>query len=292
MIAAQPGSGPTVLRILLGSQLRMLREAKGVTREEAGYAIRASGSKISRMELGRVSFKERDVVDLLDLYGVDAEEAASLVALARQANYARLVAQVRRPAAGLVPGLCGPGGGRIPDPALRGAVRSRAAADSRLRPRGRSGSVSPRRPPEEIERRVGLRMGRQEAAHQAGRAPAVGDRGRGGAAPPDRRQGGDGRPARAADRGDGTSRTSRFRWCPSGRAAMPPRRVPSPSCGFPEPDLPDVVYLEQLTSALYLDKREDVEKYTEVMERLSVEGESPERTVDILSGMLEEVIDE
>jgi hypothetical protein len=61
---------------------------------------------------------------------------------------------------------------------------------------------------------------------------------------------------------------------------------------FPEVDLPDVVYLEQLTSALYLDKREDVEKYTEVMERLSVEGESPEHTTDILSGMLEEAIEE
>jgi len=86
VITAQPGSGPTVLRILLGSQLRRLREAKGVTRDDAGYTIRASGSKISRMELGRVSFKERDVQDLLDLYGVDQEEAQSLVALARQAN--------------------------------------------------------------------------------------------------------------------------------------------------------------------------------------------------------------
>ena len=81
MITAQPGSGPTVLRILLGSQLRRLREAKGITRDDAGYTIRASGSKISRMELGRVSFKERDVEDLLDLYGVDEEEAQALVAL-------------------------------------------------------------------------------------------------------------------------------------------------------------------------------------------------------------------
>src|SRR5215470_8107588 len=86
VISAQPGSGPTVLRILLGSQLRMLREVKGITREEAGYAIRASGSKISRLELGRVSFKERDVVDLLKLYGVDEDETATLVALAIQAN--------------------------------------------------------------------------------------------------------------------------------------------------------------------------------------------------------------
>jgi hypothetical protein len=58
---------------------------------------------------------------------------------------------------------------------------------------------------------------------------------------------------------------------------------------FPEVDLPDVVYLEQLTSALYLDKRDDVERYTEVMERLSVESESPEHTTEILSRMLEEV---
>jgi hypothetical protein len=58
---------------------------------------------------------------------------------------------------------------------------------------------------------------------------------------------------------------------------------------FPEQDLPDVVYLEQLTSALYLDKREDVERYSEIMERLSVESESPERTVDVLRGMLSDL---
>src|SRR2546421_1304476 len=80
-------SGPTVLRILLGAQLRKLREAKGVTRDEAGWEIRSSESKISRMELGRVSFKERDVADLLTLYGVsDEQERAAMLALAREAN--------------------------------------------------------------------------------------------------------------------------------------------------------------------------------------------------------------
>ena len=53
---AAPAGGPTVLRILLGAQLRRLREGAGISREDAGYHIRASGSKISRMELGRVSF--------------------------------------------------------------------------------------------------------------------------------------------------------------------------------------------------------------------------------------------
>ena len=50
-----------------------------------------------------------------------------------------------------------------------------------------------------------------------------------------------------------------------------------------------MVYLEQLTSALYLDKREDSERYSEVMERLSVESEPPERTAGILRGILKEL---
>ncbi|MDT4985934.1 MAG: hypothetical protein QOI74_28, partial [Micromonosporaceae bacterium] len=91
MVSGQPeeavSSGPTVLRILLGAQLRRLRESKALGRDEAGWEIRASGSKISRMELGRVSFKERDIADLLTLYGVtDEQERAALLSLARQAN--------------------------------------------------------------------------------------------------------------------------------------------------------------------------------------------------------------
>src|SRR5215831_12520474 len=66
-----------VLRMLLGSQLRRLREAAGVTPEQAGYEIRASRSKISRLETGRVGFKTRDVIDLLTLYGVTDEHAQS-----------------------------------------------------------------------------------------------------------------------------------------------------------------------------------------------------------------------
>src|SRR5262245_20196379 len=81
------GPGSTVRRILLGSQLRRLREARGVSRQDAGYVIRASESKISRLELGRVSFKERDVADLLTLYGVaDESEREALLRLAREAN--------------------------------------------------------------------------------------------------------------------------------------------------------------------------------------------------------------
>src|SRR5579862_7714478 len=73
--------------MLLGAQLRRLREHAGISRDDAGYHIRASGSKISRMELGRVSFKERDVTDLLEFYGVhDLAERDKLIQLTKEAN--------------------------------------------------------------------------------------------------------------------------------------------------------------------------------------------------------------
>ena len=288
MITAQPGSGPTVLRILLGSQLRMLREVKGITREEAGYAIRASGSKISRMELGRVSFKERDVTDLLRLYGVDEDEAATLVELAIQANspgwwhkygdvlpdwfqvYVGLeeaASLIRLYEVQFVPGL------------LQTAGYARAVVEL-----GQPGAA-----PDEIERRISLRLARQELLTKPGgpRLWAIVDEA-------------------ALRRPIGGREVMRAQLVQLLEATEQPQVtlqvMPFRSGGhaaeagaftimrFPEPDLPDVVYLEQLTSALYLDKRDDVEKYTEVMERLSVEAESPERSVHILSGMLEEVM--
>ena len=288
MITVQPGSGPTVLRILLGSQLRRLREAKGITREDAGYTIRASGSKISRMELGRVGFKERDVVDLLEMYGVaDEAERDALVVLARQANtpgwwhkYSDVLPDWFQVYVGLeeaaslirlyevqfVPGL------------LQTADYARAVVAL-----GQTGA-----PDEEIERRVSLRMARQELLTKADppRLWAVVDEA-------------------ALRRPIGGREVMRSQLERLIEATKEPnitlQVMPFSSGGhaaeggaftimrFPEVDLPDVVYLEQLTSALYLDKRDDVERYTEVMERLSVESESPDHTTEILSGMLEEV---
>src|SRR6202046_1781467 len=87
MIAAPSAGGPTALRIMLGSQLRRLREAKRITLEDAGYVMRASGSKMSRLETGRVGFKPRDISARLPRYGVtDDQERATLQELARQAS--------------------------------------------------------------------------------------------------------------------------------------------------------------------------------------------------------------
>ena len=55
---------------------------------------------------------------------------------------------------------------------------------------------------------------------------------------------------------------------------------------FSEPEVPDVVYLEQLTSALYLDKREDVDHYMEVMNHLSTEALTPAQSARFLTEII------
>jgi transcriptional regulator with XRE-family HTH domain len=287
VVSVQPGSGPTVLRILLGSQLRRLRERKGITREDAGYAIRASGSKISRMELGRVSFKERDVTDLLALYGVaDAAERTALVELARQANspgwwhkYSDVLPDWFAVYVGLeeaasliriyelqfVPGL------------LQTAGYARAVIQAGQRAAD----------PQEIQHRVSLRLDRQRVLGRPN-APrlwvivdeAVLRRPIGGA---------------EVMRGQ-LERLIELAAEPGITLQVIPFSIGGHAAEagsftimrFPEPDLPDVVYLEQLTSALYLDKPEDSDRYIEVMERLSVESEPPEHTAGILRRILEE----
>src|SRR6266481_836221 len=80
---ANPGQGPTALR----TQLRRLREARTITPAQAAEAIRATPSKISRLERGRTTARQRDVADLLSLYGVtDHAEREQLLELVRQAS--------------------------------------------------------------------------------------------------------------------------------------------------------------------------------------------------------------
>jgi hypothetical protein len=55
---------------------------------------------------------------------------------------------------------------------------------------------------------------------------------------------------------------------------------------FPEPDLPDLVYLEQLNSALYLDQQEDVIDYVTVMDQLCVQARTGAASKDMLSALL------
>jgi len=85
------GVSPTVRRRRLGHILRGLREAAGLTGEDVGTAIERSGSWVSRVETGRVGLRGRDLNDLLELYRIDdrilAEELASLAREGKQRGW-------------------------------------------------------------------------------------------------------------------------------------------------------------------------------------------------------------
>ena len=272
---------PTALRIILGTQLRRLRESAGIPPQDAAKAIRASHAKISRLELGRVGLKERDVVDLLGLYGVtDADEQQRWVDLVRRANtpgwwqsysdilpswfetYLRLeqAAQVIRTyQVQLVPGL-------LQSESYARAVTALADAH-------------------EIERRVHVRMTRQKllADPDSPSVWAVVE---------------EAALRRLAEEPEllrsQVEHLLELTTLPSVTVQVVPLRARGhPGAGgpftilrFAEDDLPDVVYLEQLTSSLYLDKRADVESHIQVMDRICVQAETPEATTDLLQGLL------
>jgi len=283
-----PGTGSTVRRIMLGASLRRLREQKGLSREAAGFHIRASESKISRMELGRVGFKTRDVEDLLTLYGVvDDAERRGLLEMVREANtpgwwhkygdvlpswfttYIGLeeaASVIRTYEVQFIPGL------------LQTASYARTVIEL----------GHPEASQEEIERRVHLRMQRQERLTKKDglRLWAVIDEA-------------------ALRRPIGGPEIMREQLqhllevaaLPNITIQVMPFKFGMHAAEggafsilrFPEPDLSDVVYVEQLWGALYLDKREDVDPYLTAMEQLCVESTTPGGTAELIGDLLREI---
>jgi hypothetical protein len=279
--------GPTALRIVLGNQLRQLREASGITTGAAGHAIRASHAKISRMELGRVGFKERDVADLLTLYGItDKQERGMFLALARQSNvpgwwhhYSDILPSWFEMYLGLEQASSVI---RTYEPQLiPGLLQTREGARAVIRLGDPSASA------DDIERRVALRMKRQEVLTQPG-APnlwAVIDE----AAlwRIDGRSAMQGQIRHLIEMAELANITLQVMPFYSGAHAAV--GGPFAILRFSEPDLPDIVYLEQLTSALYLDKRQDVQHYQLVMDRLCVQAKLPAESIRFLSSTLKEI---
>ncbi|MBD0671510.1 helix-turn-helix domain-containing protein [Streptomyces sp. CBMA156] len=288
MGTTQAGGGATVRRLLLGTQLRKLREARGVSREEAGYSIRASESKISRMELGRVGFKERDVADLLTLYGVEAEpERATVLGLLRDANASswwheygdvlpgwfqnylgleEAAAEIRSYEVQFVHGL------------LQTADYARAVVTAGCHANG----------PEEIERRVDVRLKRQGVltGERAPRLVAVLDE-----AALRRPWGGPGLMRGQLDRllELGELPNVRLQVLPLGNAGLSAESGAFTVLGFAEAELADVVYLEQFTTALYLDKPTEVAEYRQAMDDLVADSLTPELTRDLLYAVRQEL---
>ena len=285
---AADAQGPTVPRMLVGIELHRYREAAGITPDQAAYEIRASRSKISRMENGLVRFKERDVTDLLTLYGITDEQIRSrLVTLARQAStpgwwskYGDIMADWFESYLGLetaasvirtfelqfVHGLF-----QTEDYARAVTLLGHTAA-----------------PADEIDRRVSLRLKRQDllASPQPPQVWSILDEGA------LRRPVGGRRVMRAQL--EHLAEAARLRHVtiqvvPFDRGGHAAAGGSFTVLRFSEPEVPDVVYLEQLTSALYLDKLEDVDHYLEVMNHLSTEALTPAQTVKFITELTQDI---
>ncbi|MGV9250074.1 helix-turn-helix domain-containing protein [Streptomyces sp. NPDC003697] len=275
-------AAPTVGQVVLGRRLQELREAAGLGREEAARVLRVAPATVRRMEMAEVSLKIPYVQMLLSAYGVRGEEAAAFVTLVEDANrpgwwqryhdvlpewfslYVSLEGAarlIRSYEPHFVPGL------------LQTEEYARAVLESGTA--GRGG-------PEAVERHVSLRMARQRLLERQG--------------PPHlwvmvdetvlaRPVSAGGRVMRGqleklleyAVRDRVTLQVAEFAAGPH-----PGTYAPFSLFRFAEPELPDLVYTEYLTGALYLDSRTEISTHLEVLDHMTARAASPRRTLEIL----------
>ena len=278
-------SGSTALRIALGAQLRRLREAKGIPADAAAAAIRATHSKISRLERGRTSARQRDVADLLSLYGVTDETVREqMLLLARQASapgwwqqYSDVLPRWLELYVGLEEAASVIRSYEVQF--VHGLMQTEDYARAVIL------IANAHAPAEEIDRRVAARMRRQALLSRPG-APelwAVLDEAALRRAP-------DGRDIMRGQ----LEHLLKITELPNVTLQIVPFSAgPHAAAGgpftilrFPEPDLPDLVYLEQLNSALYLDQLDDVTNYMTVMNQLCVQAETGTASRDMIRALL------
>ncbi|MGW4751825.1 helix-turn-helix domain-containing protein [Streptomyces chartreusis] len=272
---------PTVGQVVLGKRLQELREASGLGREEAARALRVTAATVRRMETAEVALKIPYVQVLLETYGVPDDEAEAFVSLAEEANqpgwwqryhdvlpdwfslYVSLEGAariVRSYEPHFVPGL------------LQTEEYARAVLEA-----GTIGQTGP----ETIERHVSLRMERQRLLERQD--------------PPHLwvimdetvllRPVSGGEVMREqldkllefAERDRVTLQIAEFASGPH-----PGTYAPFTLFRFAEPELPDMVYTEYLSGALYLDSRKEVAAHLEVLDHMSTAAASAERTKKIL----------
>jgi len=277
----------TVLRMLLGSQLRRLREAAGITPEQAGYELRASRSKISRLENGRVGLKSRDITDLLTLYGVTDEGLRSkFLALVKQSNtpdwwtkYSDILPDWFETYLGLEAAAATIRSFEVQF--VHGLFQTEDYAQAVTRHGRKTAQTG------EIERRVALRLKRQDLLRRPNppRIWSVMDE-----AVLRRPVGG---PAVMRAQFQHLIEVADFphvtlQVVPFARGGHVGESGSFTVLRFQERDLPDVVYIEQLTGAIYLDQRSDVERYLGVVDELSSEALTPAGTTHFIEQVARE----
>jgi transcriptional regulator with XRE-family HTH domain len=274
--------GPTALRIKLGAQLRRLREAQNITREQAAETIRATPSKIGRLELGQSPARRRDVADLLALYGLtDLQDRDSLLDLAQQASSPGWWHTFRD----VMPAWLGPYVGLEETAPVIRAYEVQFVHGLLQTPDYARAVIGLRHSGTELDRRIALRMRRQQiltrpdpprlwvVQDEAALRRPIGD------------------PAvMRAQLEHLIQMTSHpnvvLQIHPFDAGGHAAAGGPFALLRFADPDLPDQVYVESLGGALYLDKRSEVDAYAAAMDHLCLQAEPRTATRHMLQEIL------
>ena len=278
---------PTVRRRRLALELRRLREAAELTCEEVADHLECSASKISRVETGRVSVSPRDVRDMLELYGVPVAQRESLVQLARdsrQKGWWHAFSDSMQPQFATYVGLESAAAEiRIYEVSL---IPELLQTEDYARAVIRSGMMNS--PAEDVERRVALRMARQPAITRdyPPKVWAVLDE-----AALRRRVGGAGLMRLQLEHllAQATLPNVAVQVIPFGGGAHPAMGRPFIILVFPERVDTDVVYLEDLTSALYLEDVADVDRYNVFFNHLRASALSFDDSSALVASVLKEM---
>jgi transcriptional regulator with XRE-family HTH domain len=278
-MSARPS--PTVRRKRLGIELRRLREQASLTCEEVGQRLDCSGTRISRMETGRISVRPGDVRELLEIYGVTGTEADPLVQLAREARqkgwwhtYGQVLPTWFEAYVGLEAAAV-----RFRDfqsMALPGLLQTEDYARAVLRAAPNPGRA------EDIDRLVALRMERQAILEQAN--------------PPELWVVLSENVIRVHVGGPAVMRTQlRSLADMAGRSNVTLQVLPFTTAAhvhpispftvleFPDVADPAVVYLEHLTGSLFLENEDEVRRYTVVFDHLRAEALGTAPSIDLIA---------
>jgi transcriptional regulator with XRE-family HTH domain len=277
---------PTVRRRRLALELRRLREAARLTCEEVAEHLECSTSKVSRIETGRVSVSPRDVRDMLDLYGVSAQEGASLVQLARdsrQKGWWHAYSDTIEPRFATYIGLESAASEiRIYEVTLIPALLQTEDYARTVIAAGTVGGDH-----DGVERNVALLMARQPplTSDDPPRLWAVLDE-----AALRRTVGGAGLMRLQLDHLLDLSRLPNvaIQVIPFGAGAHPAMGRPFVILAFPERADPDVVYLEDLTSALYVEDVDEVDRYNMFFNHLRATALSFEDSAALIMSAIKE----
>ncbi|MEV6172457.1 helix-turn-helix transcriptional regulator [Streptomyces sp. NPDC051954] len=286
----RPEPAPTLLKMLVGVQLAGFREDAGLAQDQAARALGFSPAKLSRIEAGkgRRPPAESDVRALLELYGTDDYEASVLLKLLHRAGepgwwqrydkrlmpewFDRLVglqeaaAAIRTFEIQYVPGL-------LQTPEYTRAVVRRGL---------------PTAPSAEVRRRVELRTRRTELLQRGEDAPqlwAVIDESVLlrvlGSVDVMREQ-----LAHLVEMAQRSNVTVQIVPLDVTNASAP--AIPITYLRFGGLDLPDVVYLEHIRSANFLEDQDETEEYRLALDRLADEALTPRASLELLRKTMEQ----